>query len=190
MQALDRAGNLGLGIGLHLNLTEGAPLSPSSAVPSLVDKHGQMLGKFGLRDALQAGRVQDTHLQTELSAQLSWYRSVVPAGQTHWHIDGHQVYLSGKVILLPTLALARPRSALGRPAPIRPATGQLSRSLSPRTRGPSCPAMRSAWYGSAQGSLSQARRSPAPAVHGRRHRVGQGLAPSVRLSRTLAVRTG
>ncbi|HLE43075.1 MAG TPA: ChbG/HpnK family deacetylase, partial [Methylomirabilota bacterium] len=36
----EAAGLAGLGLGLHVNLSWGAPLSPAAAVPSLVDETG------------------------------------------------------------------------------------------------------------------------------------------------------
>ena len=40
-----------LGIGLHLNLTEGAPLCAASDVPTLVGKDGLFIGKLALLDS-------------------------------------------------------------------------------------------------------------------------------------------
>ena len=41
--------------GLHLNLTEGLPISAKEDVFTLVGSDGMMLGKTGFRDALENG---------------------------------------------------------------------------------------------------------------------------------------
>ena len=99
-------------VGLHLNLTEGVPLSPLAAVPSLVCD-GAMLGKFGFREALASGAVDPSHvrcdatmacsrsrggfivmfpqIRMELQAQLSHFLRI-SGGTPPTHIDGHQVH--------------------------------------------------------------------------------------------------
>ena len=74
-----------LGIGLHLNLIAGAPLS---SVPSLVDA---ATGKFCPLDVLVrrslAGQVDATEVRRECEAQLA---ALVAAGITPSHIDSHR----------------------------------------------------------------------------------------------------
>ncbi len=47
------------GIGLHLNLTEGKPVSKICHVTSLVNPDGCMLGKFGFREKIARQEVQE-----------------------------------------------------------------------------------------------------------------------------------
>ena len=62
--AAQAAVKAGLQVGLHLNLTEGAPVAGADAVSSLVDADsGHMLGKMGFRDALSAGSIDDAHVR-------------------------------------------------------------------------------------------------------------------------------
>ena len=43
--------------GLHLNLTEGFPLSPNADVSTLLMADGAMLGKHGFRSAVRHGKI-------------------------------------------------------------------------------------------------------------------------------------
>lgn len=73
----------GLGVGLHLNLTLGSPISPPAEVPSLVDGGGKFL-----RDA---GRLVDVvtpeEAALELRAQVAMFVRVM--GRTPTHLDSH-----------------------------------------------------------------------------------------------------
>ena len=53
---LFKGANTGVSLGLHVNLTEGRPLSEPERVKSLLDG-GLFLGKMGFREALAAGSV-------------------------------------------------------------------------------------------------------------------------------------
>lgn len=92
-------------LGLHLNLTEGSALTGAS---SLTSARGRMLGKFGLRAALLAGRVALADVARETEAQLLRFEGLV--GECCRHLDGHQ-----HVHVLPSLAptLARVAAAHG-----------------------------------------------------------------------------
>jgi predicted glycoside hydrolase/deacetylase ChbG (UPF0249 family) len=74
-----------LGVGLHLNLVSGAPLS---SVPSLVDS---ATGRFYALDVLVrralAGQVEPAEVRRECEAQLA---TLVGAGITPSHIDSHR----------------------------------------------------------------------------------------------------
>ncbi len=76
----------GLGVGWHVNLTEGGPASPPHAVPSLVDRRG-LFRPFGsqLRGIL-AGATRTNELARELAAQLALLLDV---GIVPTHVDGH-----------------------------------------------------------------------------------------------------
>lgn len=71
-------------LGLHLNFTEGKPISRKEDVPSLVNSEGFVgfvlvtsrlfFGKFGFREVVQKGEIDLTHIQTEAKAQIEWFR--------------------------------------------------------------------------------------------------------------------
>lgn len=72
-----------LGVGLHLNLTLGTPLSPASAVPSLVDGEGKFI-----RDARQAAaRAEPGEVEQELRAQVNAFQALLGCAPTH--LDSH-----------------------------------------------------------------------------------------------------
>ncbi len=72
-----------LGVGLHLNLTLGTPLSPPPAVPSLVDAEGKFL-----RDARQsAARAKSEEAERELRAQVATFLGLL--GRAPTHLDSH-----------------------------------------------------------------------------------------------------
>jgi hopanoid biosynthesis associated protein HpnK len=77
-----------LGIGVHLNLTAGTPVSTDLRIRSLVDHTGRM--HFSVSRLLQAivlRRVDLAHVETELRSQIS---KVVSAGILPTHLDGHK----------------------------------------------------------------------------------------------------
>ncbi|MBI2197102.1 MAG: ChbG/HpnK family deacetylase [Candidatus Rokubacteria bacterium] len=73
----------GLGVGLHVNLTLGAPVSPAARVPSLVDGEGCFI-----RDARAvAERVKVDEARIELGAQIDAFRGIM--GRFPTHLDSH-----------------------------------------------------------------------------------------------------
>src|SRR5919198_4988510 len=78
----------GLGVGIHLNLTEGKPVAVPSCVPGLVDARGffahtvQQLGWQALRGTLCLREVE-----RELRAQIE---KVLVAGVPVTHLDSHK----------------------------------------------------------------------------------------------------
>jgi hopanoid biosynthesis associated protein HpnK len=77
-----------IGVGVHLNLSDGAPVCESRRVPSLVDEHGklsggpeQLLMKLARRN-LKLGEVE-----REWEAQIEKIRG---AGIAPTHLDGHK----------------------------------------------------------------------------------------------------
>jgi len=76
-----------LSVGLHLNLTEGNPVSAPEQVKSLVDSSGSFYSyrSFSLR--LLSGRINREELRAEVLAQLARLRD---AGIAVSHIDGHR----------------------------------------------------------------------------------------------------
>jgi len=86
--AAQTARALGMGVGLHLNLTEGHPLSPPHCVPSLVCSNGTMLGKALFWERAAAGAISENHIAMETNAQLRQYRALM--GRYPLRVDGHQ----------------------------------------------------------------------------------------------------
>lgn len=72
-----------LGIGLHVNLTLGAPVSDPRRVPSLVDDEGRFV-----RDArATAARAKPEDVRMELDAQIDAFRKLLGVFPTH--LDSH-----------------------------------------------------------------------------------------------------
>ncbi|MGA2094431.1 MAG: ChbG/HpnK family deacetylase, partial [Sedimentisphaerales bacterium] len=77
-----------LGVGVHLNLTEGKPLSQDPAVGCLLDK----VGRFSLKPgklaiiSLFSARVRAA-VEAELAAQIQW---VIERGIKPTHLDSHK----------------------------------------------------------------------------------------------------
>lgn len=80
-----RAGRTALGVGLHLNLTVGEPLSGAR---TLVDgRTGRFHACAGLVARALAGRIDSADVARECAAQLACLRA---AGGTVTHIDSHR----------------------------------------------------------------------------------------------------
>lgn len=75
-----------LGVGLHLNLTSGKPISPPDRVPSLVDRRGEFPGKARILLWLTAGRARVCDLEAEIDAQINRCRQL---GVEPTHLDSH-----------------------------------------------------------------------------------------------------
>jgi predicted glycoside hydrolase/deacetylase ChbG (UPF0249 family) len=77
-----------LGIGAHLNLSEGIPVSPPLSIPSLLNADGRLYLTPGrLWKAIATRRVNLTDVETELRAQIA---KIHRAGITPTHFDGHK----------------------------------------------------------------------------------------------------
>ncbi|MDT8441788.1 MAG: ChbG/HpnK family deacetylase [Desulfuromonadales bacterium] len=83
--AVAAAGDCGLPVGVHLNLSEGATLT--GPIAGLTDPSGQLPGKEAMRCRLLAGRCAPTALHRELAAQIE---RVLASGLQPGHLDGHQ----------------------------------------------------------------------------------------------------
>jgi chitin disaccharide deacetylase len=77
-----------LGVGVHLNLSEGMPISPSTSIPTLVNDAGQLhLTPGRLLQGIVTHRVNLAEVETELGAQIS---KVFDSGVWPTHLDGHK----------------------------------------------------------------------------------------------------
>jgi len=77
-----------LGVGVHLNLSDGAPVAGSKAVPSLVDERGELSGgpeQLLLKLARRKLKLSD--VEREWDAQIEKIRA---AGIAPTHLDGHK----------------------------------------------------------------------------------------------------
>jgi predicted glycoside hydrolase/deacetylase ChbG (UPF0249 family) len=75
-----------LGVGWHVNLTEGGPVLPPGEVPTLVDRRGLFRPIGALLPRLLAGKVRMADVERELRAQLEL---LLDAGLRPTHVDGH-----------------------------------------------------------------------------------------------------
>ncbi len=75
-----------LGVGWHVNLTEGGPVLPPGEVPSLVDRRGRFRPLGAQLAGLAVGRSGVAEVERELRAQLAL---LLDAGLTPTHADGH-----------------------------------------------------------------------------------------------------
>lgn len=89
----ERAARAGLGLGLHLNLTEGVPVASPDRVPTLwiTDDGGRpaMRGKMGFRQAWEERLVDPADVAREVEAQLDRFVELA-GGRSPTHVDGHQ----------------------------------------------------------------------------------------------------
>ncbi|MBA7479768.1 Chitooligosaccharide deacetylase ChbG [subsurface metagenome] len=77
-----------LGIGVHLNLTEGPPISKEACVDRLLDADGQFAySPFILSLLSLAGHKIREAIRTELAAQIQW---VIDHGLKPTHLDSHK----------------------------------------------------------------------------------------------------
>ncbi|MBI3619330.1 ChbG/HpnK family deacetylase [Candidatus Peregrinibacteria bacterium] len=73
--------------GLHLNLTEGSPITNAVDVPSLLSRDDAFLDRHQLRRSLDEGTIDATHIERELRAQMEWFLDHRREAPTH--VDGH-----------------------------------------------------------------------------------------------------
>src|SRR5262249_48026924 len=74
-----------LGVGIHLNLTQGPPVSPASMIPTLLNCRKHLyLSPRSLWSAIKGHRVSLSELEMELRAQI---RKVINAGISPTHLD-------------------------------------------------------------------------------------------------------
>ncbi len=105
-----------LGVGVHLNLTEGRPVAAAARIPSLVGPAGFLqTGPGRLARGLVLGRVRRADIEREARAQIE---KILAAGVRPTHIDGHKhVHLApGLFGLVARLAKEYGIGAVRRPA--------------------------------------------------------------------------
>lgn len=96
-------GHPALGVGVHLNLVEGSPVSPPGQVPSLVNRRGVFHGgapAFALR--LKLGLVREREILAEFVSQI---QKVIDAGLRPTHVDTH-MHIHGLPEVLPLVVAA------------------------------------------------------------------------------------
>jgi predicted glycoside hydrolase/deacetylase ChbG (UPF0249 family) len=131
VSAAAAARQLGLPLGVHLNLADGMPLC--GAIPGLCMASGSFPGKAGLRCFLSGAVVDSALLYRELAAQIE---RVLGAGIVPDHLDTHQHFALFPAATAIVLALATdyaiPALRLSSPAEL-PATdpgGELGAEMS------------------------------------------------------------
>jgi hopanoid biosynthesis associated protein HpnK len=77
-----------LGVGVHLNLVRGLPLSPASRIPTILGPDGRFLGSPGrLMRRMAAGKARPAEVEFELRAQIE---KVLAAGLWPSHVDSEK----------------------------------------------------------------------------------------------------
>ncbi len=77
-----------LGVGIHLNILRGAPVSPADKVPTLLAPSGLMWGSvYVFLRRLWAGRISLAEVEAELRAQIE---KVLAAGVAATHVDSEK----------------------------------------------------------------------------------------------------
>lgn len=112
-----------LGIGVHLNLTQGRPVSPASQIPSIVTTNGSFYpspGKLAREVLIRRANLKD--IESELRSQIE---KVALTGIRITHFDGHK-----HIHLLPpifgvVLKLAREFGICCVRSPVEPAVSAL-----------------------------------------------------------------
>lgn len=113
----------GLGIGVHLNLTQGQPVSSASRVPSIVMLEGSFYpspGKLARQVLRRRAKLKD--IETELRSQIE---KVASAGIRITHLDGHKHIHLLPPIFSVVLKLAREYGIQCVRCPVEPAASAL-----------------------------------------------------------------
>jgi predicted glycoside hydrolase/deacetylase ChbG (UPF0249 family) len=129
------AANPSLGVGLHLNLTTGAPSLPPANVGSLVDGDGLFPGANKALARLSLGLVNREELEREIAAQVEALRSMglEPTHiDSHHHLHAHPVVGAAVARVCPRLGISKARGFRLRPRNLKAAAVRLAAAL---TRG-------------------------------------------------------
>ena len=76
----------GLPTGLHLNLTEGFPISTPEDVSTLLHGNGEFMNRDELKRAIHENLVDPVHVEREIRTQMEWFYDHHGAPT---HVDGH-----------------------------------------------------------------------------------------------------
>jgi chitin disaccharide deacetylase len=76
-----------LGMGLHLNITQGMPVAGAARVRSLTDSRGEFLDTLALLHRILTGNLRIEELEVEIRAQIE---KVINTGLHLTHIDSHK----------------------------------------------------------------------------------------------------
>jgi len=101
--------NPDLGVGIHLNLTAGVPLLPTSEVSTLVSEDGRFLRMGVALRQLTLGRLDLQQVEAELGAQVE---KSLAAGIVPTHLDSHH-HLHTHPALQPTAISLALRHGIG-----------------------------------------------------------------------------
>jgi predicted glycoside hydrolase/deacetylase ChbG (UPF0249 family) len=115
-----------LGVGLHLNLTIGAPVSPPESVRSLCGRDGRLQSHASLVARALAGRLVAREVEQECAAQIARARA---AGVRLTHLDGHLHAHALPGVWRPVLAAARAAGINVVRLPLEPAAAMAWRPL-------------------------------------------------------------
>lgn len=77
-----------ISIGLHINITEGYPVSPPELIPSIVDQNGLFYPKNTLIKKIKQGEVDYHDVRREVFNQYNLLKSMT--GNRNLHFDSHQ----------------------------------------------------------------------------------------------------
>lgn len=78
-----------LPVGLHINLTEGKPVSPPELIRSLL-KNNEFRGKFLFKEALKNEEIDTNEILIEIYAQINKFQELV--GIKPSHVDGKLLF--------------------------------------------------------------------------------------------------
>ncbi len=94
----------GLPTGLHLNFTEGYPLSKPETIETLIESSGEFFGRDRLRRLLEEGSVDKAHIEREVRSQIEWF---LDSHGPMTHLDSHHhIHIHPAIVplLLPILS--------------------------------------------------------------------------------------
>lgn len=77
-----------ISIGLHINLTQGSPISQISEIETIVDSSGEFYTKSILLEKIQNNEIEYEHIKREVWAQYHKLKNLI--GDKLTHFDSHQ----------------------------------------------------------------------------------------------------
>lgn len=76
-----------IGVGIHINLLDGKPISPSNLIPSLLDQDGLFLNAKSIFKKALSGKISSREIGIEIKAQVDF---LLDYGLNLTHADSHQ----------------------------------------------------------------------------------------------------